>query len=136
MKKIGYSLLVGIALFAFSCEETEPLSDCNTDLICTEIFQTIIFSPVDQNDNAIRLDRYYSQNLDNGNTYDYQATDLAQSSEVYVVITDAEINQVQSTGTTIRFFGEADGNIVIEQDFVIGHDCCHVMVLDGPASAN
>ena len=136
MKKIGLMMLVGIAFLGLSCEETQAPLECDLDLVCTENFVSLSYRPQDELDNGILLDNYYSQNLDNGNTYDFRNPDLARADSSYVLITDAQINEVQSSGTVIRFFGEANGQIIVEQDFLVGHDCCHVVLLQGPGTSN
>ena len=38
------------------------------------------------------------------------------------------------TNTFHLFIAELDGEIVHEQDFVVGHDCCHVLLISGPGA--
>ena len=117
-----------------SCgEDTSPNDqDCPTELFCTEEFRTITFSPMTIG--FIILDSYYSQNLDNGKTYNFGHTGILPQDEFYVIITDGQMEEIEKEGTTIRFFGLINNQIVIEQDFLIGHDCCHVITIEGPSN--
>lgn len=134
MKKLVY-LILSISFIIASCaSEDEPLTtdnDCPPNLSCTEIFVSLTFSPKDGNNQPIILDSFYSQNLDNGNTYSIQNTNVSTQNS-YVVITDAFIEEIQKKGTQIRFIGLIGNQIMVQQDFLIGHDCCHVEGLDGP----
>lgn len=118
-------------MFCSCSEEDEPL-ECLENRACTEIFVTFAYAPVDSQDQSILLDSYYSQNLDNGQRYSFTDDDLQLRTGSFTVITDAQIEQLKSTGTTIRFIGIKDSRIVLEQDFFIGHDCCHIIPLEGP----
>jgi len=121
-----------MALIAISCEEDANPLECSADLVCTEIFVTVQYAPKDSENNPLIFDSFYSHNLDEGSIYNYNSVNTANDEGNYLVITDQEIGDLISSGTTIRFIGEIDGEVVHEQDFLIGHDCCHVQLLEGP----
>lgn len=79
----------------------------------------------------INVDTFYTQNLDNGNTYSIQNT-TAGPSDSYIVITDGQLSEINREGTNLRFIALLNDQIVIQQDFVVGHDCCHVIPISGP----
>ena len=123
-------------LMIVACEESAAPVECNEDIACTEQFVMFTYSPKDNENQAIILDGYYSQNMDNGNIYDdFQEQDFLDAG-VYMVITDQQRGDLKKNGTTIRFFGQKDGNVIIQQDFLIGHDCCHIVPLEGPGVGN
>ena len=125
-------LILSSIIILFSCsEEVIPSNDCSQDLICTEEFRTLIFSPK-ENDQFKQLDTYYTLNLDNGNTYNYQDWNDQSGNEFYTIISDAEMNEIEKEGTNLRFIGIVGSTPAIEQDFVVGHDCCHIIPLEGP----
>lgn len=133
MKKLVFSILLS-GLMVFSCtneDDAMNVTDCPSDIGCTEVFISLTFSPKDDNDQAILLDSFYAQNLDNGNTYSIPATNLLNTTS-YTVISDAEIDEINKDGTNIRFIGLQGDQIVVQQDFVVGHDCCHVLPISGP----
>lgn len=136
MKKIGIALLMGVMLSIWACDDQEAPLECPTDLACTEVFVTLVYEPKDQNNDPIMLDNYYSHNLDHGIIYNFADVNTPRTDGVYEIITDAQKDDLQAKGTLIRFFGERDGEVVLQQDFLIGHDCCHVIVLEGPGSEN
>ena len=126
-------VIIVCILTLFSCGEDAAPSDqgCPTELLCTEQFVSLTFSPK-ENGEFIKLDSYYSQNLDNGNSYNFDQSNNLPVSEFYVLITDGEMEEISKEGTVIRFFGIKDNQVIIEQDFIVGHDCCHVIPLQGP----
>lgn len=132
MKKLVFSILL-LGLMVFSCtneDDSMNNSDCPSDIGCTEVFVTLTFSPKDNDNQPISLDSFYAQNLDNGNTYSIPSNSL--NTNTFTVITDGEIGEIQRDGTNIRFIGLQGDQIVVQQDFVVGHDCCHVLPLTGP----
>lgn len=134
MKKIAFLCLIGLLWTTWACDEELNALKCDPDLACTEVFVTLTYTLRDNQDNAIILDNYYSQNLDNGNVYNFNNPLTANSEGVYAIISDGQKDEVVAGGTTIRFIGEKDGQIVAQQDFVVGHDCCHVVLISGPGN--
>lgn len=134
MKKLICSIFL-LNLIVFSCtnedDAIDNISDCPTDIICTLVFTSLTYSPIDDNDQAILLDSFYAQNLDNGNTYSIPSNNQLNPAR-YIVISDAQIEEINKSGTNIRFIGLQNDQIVVQQDFVVGHDCCHVVPLNGP----
>ncbi len=131
MKKLKLiSVLFAFLLFACG-EEATPTDDCPEELLCTEEFRSLTFSPR-ENEQFVVLDSYYTLNLDNGETYNYEGQHDPLVSQFYVIISDAEMDQVAKDGTNVRFIGVVGSTPVIEQDFVVGHDCCHVIGIEGP----
>ncbi len=135
MKKLKALFLLGIIALV-SCEEvTDPLN-CSPTIVCTEQFESFSFDLTDSDNQPILLDNFYSQNLDNGNIYDFSDASDQLSGNTYIIITDAQRNELKQEGTTIRFFGEKDGQIIVQEDFLIGHDCCHIVPLEGIGVGN
>ncbi len=134
MKKLFY-LLFTVNLVCMGCANTDNgidnLSDCPIDIGCTEVFVSLTFSPTDSNNQPIFLDSFYAQNLDNGNTYSIP-NENSLNTPSYTVITDNELDQINKDGTNIRFIGLQGNEIAVQQDFVVGHNCCHVIPLSGP----
>jgi len=128
-----YSILILFTFLIFiGCEVASDPLDCESPTICTEEFVTFTYSPKDNEGQTIVLDAFYAQNMDNGNIYDDFQEQKFLNSGVYIIITDAEMNEVHSKGTTIRFFGQKGGQVIIQEDFLVGHDCCHIVPLEGP----
>lgn len=133
MKKLVFSIILS-GLIVFSCSnEDDSLneSDCPTDIACTLVLTSLTYSPKGANNQPIFLDSFYAQNLDNGNTYSISSSNLLNTN-TFTVITDAEIGEIQRDGTNIRFIGLQGDQIVVQQDFVVGHDCCHILPISGP----
>ena len=129
MKKlILLALIIGIA----SCDDNVTPEECMEDLLCTDQFEIIAFTPQDKNNNLIRLDSTYSINLETGQHYSFESVTDEDPQQIFIVLTDAQMEDVQREGSRIRFVGIRNREVVLEEDFLIGHDCCHVVKLQGP----
>ncbi|OEK01552.1 hypothetical protein BFP97_08465 [Roseivirga sp. 4D4] len=126
-----FSLLLILTACSNSDEDVDNTSSCPDNIACTQVFISLTFSPKTANGVPIFLDSYYSQNLDNGETYSILNSSVASTAS-YVVISDEQIEQINQEGTNIRFIGLQGNQIVVQQDFLVGHDCCHVVPLGGP----
>ena len=50
----------------------------------------------------------------------------------HVVITDSEMNIISSEGSNLQFNGWIDGALVVEADYIVSKDCCHIEKVQGP----
>lgn len=127
--------LFSVTLILTSCSNSDEdignTSSCPDNIVCTEILVSLTFSPKTPNGVPIFLDSYYSQNLDNGKTYSILDSNVASTAS-YVVVSDEQLEEINQEGTNIRFIGLQGNQIVVQQDFLVGHDCCHVVPLEGP----
>lgn len=124
-------LLVLFSVSFFSCEDESLDSDsCDDNLICTEEFRTISLEITNQEGDPIVLDDFYTF-LDSRKKFEYTLNDAHKQNGLYPVLTDAEMDEIEREGTTLIFVGEKDGMNIVEHQMVIGHDCCHVTLIEG-----
>jgi hypothetical protein len=116
----------------FSCEkEKVDADDCQRELlICTEEFRTISLEITNQEGDPIVLDDFYTF-YDSRKKFEYELKDIQQELGIYPVLTDAEMDEIDREGTTLIFVGEKEGRNIVEHQMVIGHDCCHVILIEG-----
>ncbi|WP_420386160.1 hypothetical protein [Roseivirga sp.] len=127
-----YLMLLLLAVLLYSCGEktVDDILDCPDNLACTEELRHITYSPM-ANGQPVVLDHYYVKNLDNGQIYQSNPA-ILQAEGSYLVVSDLEMDQLRQSGTILRFFGVIDNKIVLETDFKVGKDCCHIVPLGGP----
>ncbi len=123
-------LLLPIFIFAFGCDESKNQADCPEDLMCTEEFRMITVKILQDNE-PVSLDYFKTINMDSGVIHDFQNLPLLDDG-VYPVLTDLKFGEVEKNGTNYRFEGSIQDAVVVDQVFKIGHDCCHIIVLEGP----
>lgn len=127
-----YFYIVLTPIFLFSCED-EISSEDDCDLgsrVCTEEFKSIVLEINDPTGAPVVLDDFYTF-YDSRKKFEYELNDLQKGKGVYPVITDAEMDELDREGTTLIFVGEKNGVNIVEHQMVIGHDCCHVQVIEG-----
>ncbi|HEY9117497.1 MAG TPA: hypothetical protein VIN11_06705 [Roseivirga sp.] len=132
MKK-SFLVIVLFSLYSFSCGEgaNPNLDDCPAELLCTEELRSYTYTPT-ENGEPLILDNFYVRNMENGNIYPNANLNTVTAPGTYLVITDMAFNEIKKSGSLIRFFGIKNNQIVIQTDFMVGHDCCHVIPLEGP----
>jgi len=125
-------LFVLIVLSFVSCKEDKMGSDdCNlASRICTEEFRTISLQIQDADGNPVLLDDFYTF-FDSRKKFEFDSNDFQHERGVYPVITDAELEELEREGTTLIFVGEKNEKNLVEHQMVIGHDCCHVQLIEG-----
>lgn len=130
MKKLSTLFLV--LSLVFSCGENAIDPEfCPPNLVCTEEIRYLTFSPL-VNGEALILDDYYVRNMDTGGIYQASTLNEVLEDGQYLVVSDVMKDEIQREGTVLRFVGAKDNQVVIEQDFLVGDDCCHIKALEGP----
>ncbi|MGM0580451.1 MAG: hypothetical protein ACQETL_07215 [Bacteroidota bacterium] len=129
-KGLHFFLLLFSVSF-FSCEDENLDSDeCDDNLICTEEFRSITLEITTPEGEAVILDNFYTFH-DSRKKFEFELDDHQKGTGFYPVITDSEIDELEREGTTLIFVGEKDGRNIVEHQMVIGHDCCHVQLIEG-----
>ncbi|WP_296620685.1 hypothetical protein [Marivirga sp.] len=120
------------AISFFSCKEEELSNDdCNLETrICTEEFRSISLEITTPDGNPVILDDFYTFH-DSRKKFEFELNDVQKGNGIYPVITDSELDELKREGTTLIFVGEKDGKNLVEHQMVIGHDCCHVILIEG-----
>lgn len=120
-----YIFLLLLGFVAVSCNDED---DCQGDLVCTEEFRTILITVVDTDGEAVTLDSFTVTNLDTDTVLDVEGV---QGLDGYPIANDAMFNEIPKDGQRIEFVGLLNGAEVIRETFLVGHDCCHVILLEG-----
>ena len=97
-------------------------------------FNSIRIKTTEQKDNPVALDKYYSINLDKFRKYnfqDVQSDQFRRKLGIYPVLTDTQMDEVNSIGSLILFNGFIRDRLVISEKFIIGRDCCHIKLIAG-----
>jgi hypothetical protein len=128
---LQFSLILFTFTF-FSCEdENVNDDDCNLEArICTEEFRTVSLEITTPDGDPVILDDFYTF-LDSRTKFEFELDEFQQGTGRYPVITDQELEELDREGTTLIFVGEKDGSNLVEHQMVIGHDCCHVILIEG-----
>jgi hypothetical protein len=133
MKIKSWHLFLFTIAFSFMSCEDENISkdDCDFEsIICTEEFRSITLEITDLDGNPVILDDFYTF-YDSRKKFEYELNDLQEGKGIYPVITDADLQELNREGSTLIFVGEKDGKNLVEHQMVIGHDCCHVLLIEG-----
>jgi hypothetical protein len=109
-------------------------SDC-ADTFCTENFLTITVSIKDTNAIPIALDRFEVLVIESG----VDITRIVNDSEIeimkqngtYPLFGDEYQQSYANTQVQINFKGIINNQIIVNEDFTVGADCCHVNLISG-----
>ena len=108
--------------------KTISVAECQEDIICTEIYVSI-YVKIQKENGAIfkpkqvflKFDKTGDKNLV------YQG-----SGGIYPIVSDGDIGRLKKSGSTVTLEGYDDNNaLIINEKYVVGHDCCHVKKIEG-----
>jgi len=121
-------------MLAFSCDKTVQQS-CES-VACTEIFMSVSVKVMDRDGNPVALDSFkitrLPDNEDLTREYDDHAWNAFGQYGTYPIANDADDSRLpRHTDITLKFQGYIDGNEVVNADYVITFDCCHISLVSG-----
>lgn len=123
-----------IMLFLFTGCENNDAPDC-ANTACTEIYKTIVVSIKDSEQNPVALDDFKVTNLEDGNdlTRDLHNAEFEtmRKNGVYPLFGDEYARDFRNNEVEINFKGYIDNQEIINSDYKVGADCCHVILISG-----
>ena len=129
-----------LILFSFSivasCNDKDEntLQDC-TMVSCTQNFVTLTVSAKDASGAAILLDSYEVIDVDSGKNltddFNDEENQYLKEQGLYPILSDANRVKYQNSTATLTFKGYISNEEVINEEFVVGADCCHVSLISG-----
>lgn len=126
MKKL---FIIAITTTIFSCNNTNN-NNCDS-AICTANFKMITVTVTDKNDEKIILDESYTVRLKNNDTIRNLGT---LNAGTYVVLSDSYTEQLRNIKEDFQFIGIKDNATIVNEQYNIGADCCHIYLESGRRS--
>ncbi|MGW1456648.1 hypothetical protein ACWBC2_16805 [Salegentibacter agarivorans] len=123
-----FILLVGILLFTFSCGKEEK-RECNG--ICTEEFRSISVELTNAEGNPVVLDSIALRDITNNREIDLNSTENAGNG-FYSIFNDNLVPEYKNEEINLLFKGFQEENLILEQEYKVGADCCHIYHVSGP----
>ena len=127
MKHTLFSLVV--ALLLLSCNKNETI-ECPTDLACTEVFVSIGVTIKNKSNEFVKLSKTLTEI--EGKAIEVGQNDFDPIYSTYTILNDAVLKSVKKSGSKVTFKGfDANNQLVVNKQYQIGHDCCHVIKISG-----
>ncbi|WP_339625839.1 hypothetical protein [uncultured Maribacter sp.] len=128
--------LVILSIFLVAChDKDEPTQQDCTMVACTQNFVTLTVSVKDASGAAIVLDSYEVINVDSGKNltddFNDEENQYFKEQGLYPILSDAHRVEYQNSTATLTFKGYISNEEVINEEFVVGADCCHVSLISG-----
>lgn len=125
------SLLVAVTLLVLTSTRCESDSSCPEDIICSMVFAQIDIRVKDANGGSVLLEKAEVSSPHLDETLDALAKSPAGGP--YLIVNDSHMPILsRDKARTFTFKGWKDGVLVVDEDFKIRHDCCHVVLVEGP----
>ena len=127
MKHTLFSLVVGLLLL--SCNKNENI-ECPTDLACTEVFVSIVVKVKKSNNEFVKLEKTLTEI--EGIAIEVGQNDFDPIYGTYTILDDGALKSVKKSGSKVTFKGfDTNNQLVVNEQYRIGHDCCHVIKISG-----
>ena len=111
-------------------------SECADDIICTQIFVSVTVDVSDEKGKPVFVSRTETRSLDGS----FLVSRTVNSVGPLVIADDLDRKKLAKEGTPVSFkaFIQVKGQEiqVLDQAFIIGHDCCHIIKMGGPDQIN
>ncbi len=129
MKKIIYFFL----LISFAgCDDNR--SDCS-NVACTEEFKTIMVIVKDLDEIPVALDKFEVIDINSGEDITRNVGqaefEMLKENGTYPLFGDEFVAKFLNSKTSVNFKGFDDGNEIVNSTYIVGADCCHVLLYEG-----
>lgn len=105
--------------------------DCAQVQICTEVYVTIGVYVQDAVSTPVLLDSLQIKLRATNESLPDENPDFSASNGYYVLVGDRSLKKLNKSGSRIQAKGYKNGKIMLDENYVIGHDCCHVLKFSG-----
>jgi len=121
-------LFIGIALITFSCGKDNN-EECSG--ICTEEFRSINVEITEGEENPIILDSISVTDITNNRELDLNSENEFNEG-FYTIFSDNFVSEYKKEEISLRFQGFQNEELIVEESYKVGADCCHVYHISGP----
>ncbi len=135
-RKMKYLFGLITLLLVLSCnnKSDEDALDC-LNVACTEEYRTITISVKDKEGKPVVLDEIKVVILPNGEdiTPDITSSEYEWMGEngVYPLFSDKYVMKYRNKKVDLNLKGYVDGDVVVDSDYTVGADCCHILLIEG-----
>jgi len=108
---------------------------CPDEIICSLLYTTLLVEILDEAGEPLVLTSYKVTIADTGDNLHFDDS-LNPAPGFYPIAEDAHFSKINRLGTDLRFRGFINDNKVVDQLYIVGHDCCHVLLLGKKTSSD
>ena len=132
------ALFFASLLISSSCNKDSE-GDCPADIMCTQDFRSVHVQLMNGS-GPYQLDSYITKRHSDSMVIDLHSTlsayedSLYRANGSYPILTDGQMQLTSRQGTGFTFIGYVNNHEVIRENYVIGHDCCHISRISGRGS--
>ncbi len=116
-----------------SCDteiDTSKLPTCTPAMICTSEYKTIAIQVMDKEGTPVQFDDFSLKNLSTSKGVEIKVPGATNAG--YIIAEDAMKDELAQAGHCIELSGWINEQLILQYSFLVGHDCCHVILLSGP----
>ena len=129
-RKLLAIMLIFLPLMLIKCEDNDS-ENCEFAL-CTEEFRGIALMIKHKDDGSgFVLSRFTVKVLPENKDITLESSDLMKSEGFYFITNDNELETFKNKCLEVEFKGYVEDSLVIQKQFIIKGDCCHISLVKG-----
>lgn len=135
MKRILFTIsavVIAMLTQATSCREPKNAPGECENVACTMMFAMVTVEVKDQQGNKVVLDEYHTIREKTGDQITSQSH--VPDSGTYTILDDGFVSTLKNKSEQFRFIGKKNGVEVVNEQYVISADCCHVNKQSGKSA--
>jgi hypothetical protein len=122
-------LAMGLVLSSGTCQEKKQTNECE-GVMCTMMFAMVTAEVRNADGTPAGLDSTVTI-AENGSTIPTSPGNT--SAGMYTIVDDGYQKPLANKMEKVKFKGYRNGAMVVDQDYTVKADCCHVSKVSGPA---
>ena len=112
-----------------SCGKNE--NECTGNEVCTKIYVAIGVKVMDKYGSPVLLDDLIVKLSDTDELLKDENNNFPYNSGNYLIAGDSSLKKLKKGGSQIHVRGIKADKQIFYEEYIIGHDCCHVMKITG-----
>jgi hypothetical protein len=105
--------------------------ECTGTEICTEVYVTIGFEVKDKSGTSVILDSIRTIIASTGELLPAEYDQTQGFDGYYAFVGDRSLKKISRKGTSLKVEGYQKGTLIVDEQYLIGHDCCHLIKISG-----
>ncbi len=121
-------LLVALSVFmCVGCSDNKS-TDCS-EAICTDVYISIPITVIYEDGSIAKLDSYEVKEVETGKVRDVWGP--IEGYDACTIASDLDREDFYNKEVKLQLIGKIAGKIVVQEEYTVTADCCHVCLLEG-----
>jgi hypothetical protein len=130
LRKIFIAIPILFSLLFIKCDDDNRIN-CEFSMCTMEFRSVVVLLKHESDSTAFVLTDYKVIRLSDSKDISIKDDNLGDNNGYYPIINDTKRNLFEFNNTAVEFKGYLNNDLVIQKQFIVTSDCCHISLVEG-----